>query len=646
MSSPGMGNDQSRERLVALVLLLQNAPATEPLTQEVIVRELMIDEYPVSAKGPRKIRAYQGNETAIRQKFERDKARIRELGFAIDTLALPDGGVGYRIDPASGYAPPIDFTEEEEQVVQMALRFCGFGSSGAFSVFNEGPASDGGVRFTNDYTPALRAINLRRALAFGYHSSVNKSREVEPLLLNFFGDATYLVARVRGTDEIKGYRFDRITSMPVVSADSFEVDDATLALAQAWRPAFSKGPKPVDVVLTTNENYAELLRRQFPHAVAARKRDGKLEVGISFDSQSEAMDFVLQAAQRVRLESPKSLKSDLSDWLKHVNRGATPSLQSLKFPGPATNDVLGQTLQLLHAVYLAPKGLRVSELATRFALAPELVRYIMDRLVAFEPMNGEYGFPAHVVKECDDWDNEQSDDSTYYADFFDRNGPARPSPLMWRDLFELNVALREASRVYTDPAVNSAIDKIEEAVRAFVQVELTSNEPRLSQVQTALVAHEQIKIAYTPATAEEATIRSIEPREIKVLNGHTYVRAYCATREAWRTFRVDRINSIMAKSPATEPRPVDTVANWLTQVGDEGDEVVVCVEAPLRWLFEPLPNAQWLALDDGRHAVKFRVSNESFLDHLMLRAGAGAVVATPQYAKAGHELAKRIADRL
>jgi hypothetical protein len=40
------------------------------------------------------------------------------------------------------------------------------------------------------------------------------------------------------------------------------------------------------------------------------------------------------------------------------------------------------------------------------------------------------------------------------------------------------------------------------------------------------------------------------------------------------------------------------------------------------------------------------VTNEAFLDHLMLRAGSGAVVATLRFAKAGHELAKRIAARL
>jgi proteasome accessory factor C len=70
--------------------------------------------------------------------------------------------------------------------------------------------------------------------------------------------------------------------------------------------------------------------------------------------------------------------------------------------------------------------------------------------------------------------------------------------------------------------------------------------------------HEQIKILYTAASADESQVRTIEPREIKVLNGHTYVRAYCTTREAWRTFRVDRINAIVAKSPATKSAPPTT----------------------------------------------------------------------------------------
>lgn len=651
MSSIRGGVEQSRERLIALVLLLQRAWQYGALTQEEIVRELKIDEYPASAKGPRKVLAYEGNDGAVRQKFERDKARIRDLGFEIETEMIDDGSVGYKIDPSSGYAPTIYFTPAEERVVRLALRLCGFGGSGAFSVFNEIPASDGGLESSMYYTPVVRALHLRRALTFDYQSGSNKPRSVEPLLIGVFNGASYLVATVKGTDEIKGYRFSRMTSMPVLLTDRFEPDEGMLQLARGWRPEFAKSLTPIDLVITTNENYANLLVRQYPSALAVSKKDGKNEVRLSLDSPRAALKFILEAADRVRLESPKSLKNELAGWLKDVNRGKTRHFGALKFDGPTTNDVLGQTLQLLHAVYVAEDGLRITELATRFSLSPSHVRLIMDRLVSLEPLigstDGSGAFPAHVIKECDDWDNETNDDSTYRADFSDLpEGAEAPSPYMWRDLFELNIALREASRIYQDPAVLSAIEKIEEATSSYVLVEMTTNEILLGEVKKAVDDELQIKILYTSGVDGESGARSIEPREIKVLNGHTYVRAFCQTRTAWRTFRIDRINAIVATSPATEIRPVDDVTHWLTQVGEEGDEVVVIVASYLRWLFEPLPNAQWTLLADGRHAVKFRISHGHFLDHLMLRAGAGAVVATAKYAEAGHELAKRIAGQL
>ena len=639
------GVEESRERLIALTLLLQTATKQQPLTQQAIVRDLRIDEYPAQAKNPRKVLAYEGNDGAVRQKFERDKARIRDLGFQIETTALDEGSVGYWIELDSATAPLLAFDEAEERVVQLALRFCGFGASGAFSIFNDGPATDGGLEFTNFYNPVLRALKLRRVLSFDYQSSVKKTRVVEPLRVGVFRGVAYLIGRVQGTDEVRGYRFTRITSMPVVTADFFSLDEAIRESALAWRPEFSKSPTPVDVTVTTNENYAQLLVRQFPQAVAAAKKDGAREVGITFEGNRAALRFLLEAGDRVRLEGPKSLKKELAQWLRRVNRGTVPPLTDVTFTGPATNDVLGQTLQLLHAVYLAEDGLRISQLASRFNIHQDLVRHIMDRLVTFEPMNGEFGFPAHVVKECEDWDDESHDDSIYRAEFFSSTGLIEPSPLMWRDIFELNIALREATRVYSDPALHSAIAKIEAAIDSHVQVETSELEPLLADVQSALERREQIKIAYASGLSEETRVRSIEPREAKVLNGHTYVRAYCATREAWRTFRVDRIIAILAKSPSSD-RPVDEVANWLTQVGEDGEEVVVVLESSLRWLFEPLPNAQWSLLRDGRHAVQFRITDERFLDHLMLCSGDGAVVATRRFATAGHELARRIASRL
>ncbi|MFI5036469.1 MAG: helix-turn-helix transcriptional regulator [Acidimicrobiales bacterium] len=636
-----------RERLIALVLLLQGATRAAPLTQETIVAHLRVDEYPVSAKGPRKVPAYEGSTVAVRQKFERDKADIRELGFQIETVTRDDGNVGYWIDPRGAYAPPLHFTDEESRVVALALRLYGFGSKGAFSVFADAPGGDGGLEFSNYYTPVLHALRARRRLSFGYHSSALKVRVVEPLVIEVFRGTPYLVARVAGADEVKGYRFSRMTSTPIVLGETFDVDDETVAAARLWRPEFAKAPTPVDVVVETNETYRDLLLSHYPGAVAAAKRAGRVEVGLSFDSQWSALRFLLEAADRVSMKSPKALRQLLGEWLETVNRGDAPDPSTITFPGASGADVLGQTLQLLHAVYLSEDGLRISELAARFSLDPALVRLIMDRLVALQPFGNQTGYLAHVLKECDDWDDEAHDDSTYRADFSDTpRGEPEPSPFLLRDLVELNVALREASRAYTDPSIFSAIEKIESAVAQYVHVDSVTDEPWLAEVRAAVDDHQQIKIEYASGLEREAHERCIEPREIRVLNGHALVRAYCTTRRAWRTFRVDRIVRVLAESPATDERPTDPVANWLTQVGEEGVEVVVVVEPYRRWLFEPLPNARWAVLADGRHAVRFRLSDDDFLDNLMLQAGDGAVVATPSHARAGHALARRIAERL
>ena len=151
----------------------------------------------------------------------------------------------------------------------------------------------------------LHALKARRRLSFDYHSSARKARVVEPLVIEVFRGTPYLVARVAGTDEVKGYRLSRMTSTPVVLPEAFAVDDETLAAARAWRPEFTKAPVPVDVVVETTPTYRDLSWPTYPGAAAADRRDGRAEVGLSFDSQWAAMRFLLDAADRVTLKSPQ-----------------------------------------------------------------------------------------------------------------------------------------------------------------------------------------------------------------------------------------------------------------------------------------------------------------------------------------------------
>ena len=253
----------------------------------------------------------------MRQKFERDKARIRELGFDIETVTNDDGSVGYRIDPTSGYAPPIYFSARRGAGREAGAAVLRLWPSGAFSVFNDVPASDGGLEASNYYTPVLRALNLHRALAFDYLSAANKPRLVEPLVIDVFNGASYLVARVKDTSEIKGYRFSRMTSMPAVLPDPFEVErgdpgDRASVATRVRQVASTRSTSSCRPTRTTPTSWCASI----PKPIAASKSNGKVEVGLTFESPRAALRFVLDGADRVRLQSPKSLKNELAAWLE------------------------------------------------------------------------------------------------------------------------------------------------------------------------------------------------------------------------------------------------------------------------------------------------------------------------------------------
>src|SRR3974390_589988 len=122
MAQPRASTEESRERKVALFWTLCQAHETRrPITQQEIVEHLMIDEQPSTTKVPRRKRAYDGNDNAHRQKFERDKAAIRDLGFEILTVRNEFDVDAYAIDPTSVYVPAIDFSPAELSVVSSAI---------------------------------------------------------------------------------------------------------------------------------------------------------------------------------------------------------------------------------------------------------------------------------------------------------------------------------------------------------------------------------------------------------------------------------------------------------------------------------------------------------------------------------------------
>ncbi len=633
--------DAARERVASLTLLLMAAhDSGRPLTQDEIVDRLEVDD-PASG---RRVAAYQGSDIAIRQKFERDKAQIRDNGLRLSSLQGEDQLYRYSLDPAETFAPAVEFTDDERRVVALALRFCGFGREGALALFDGGAPTPGGLQYSAFYTPVVRAIERQAPVSFDYVSRAKvRRREVEPLVIRVIEGVSYLVARERDESgwRVKGYRFSRMHSMPAVGEGHIAASADERALARVWQPGFSKGEKPVDVVVSTTSEFAQIVTRLHPGAEVVTTKKGRVEIGLVFDDHYQALRFVLEGGERLRLIAPSTLVKALREWLKSVNTMDAPDGADLRFPPTTKRSSLGQTLAMLSAIHNSPEGLRISDLAERFDMSPALVRDLMGRLATFEIADSGAGFVYHarVIKECEDWDHEETDDSTYRVTY--EPGDAEAPTLTWAHLFELNVALREATGLVRDPALYSAMAKIEEIAGEFVEVTDPHLDNLAELVAHAITENQALKITYLSPHGTEFTQRTVEPRALQSLNGRILFRAYCQLREGWRTFRLDRVGDVLAVSPALGGRPEDSEREWLSSTSDDGVEVTVVADVQRRYLFESLPHAEVLPLEEGRVAVRFRVLDPGFLDRLMIMAGPGARVVSSTHSAAGRELAER-----
>ncbi len=651
MATIRSGTEESRERKIALFWTLVRAFENgTPITQEEIVNSLMIDVYPVADRVPKRKLAYEGNDNAHRQKFERDKAAIRDLGFEITTTRTVGDVEGYAIDPTSVFVPAIELSEDEMYLVAWATNLLGIGSTGVGRLFADGPAPAGGVEFSPVLQPLTRAVATRRVVKFLYRKDNDKVRErvLAPLEFLFWRGQSYVIGVDRRTVSVKGFRVSRIASIPVVTGEQFVVDEGVRNVARSWVPKESDEVEAVTAKFTTSADYARIIASSKGATTSSTALGSEpVPVTIEFDSFTEARRSVLAYGDHIWDLRPRGLRDAVVEWLKGVNRPAGRLSGSPTFTTSGSRpDTLGQTLQLIAAVYQSPEPLRASQLAARCSMDIELVRSIMSRLMALQYLRDPTTYLVHIEPGDNLDDVEEPSDPLYARSAsYDRSLGASLAPLTWRDAFELLVALKEASALYPSDIAERVIQKIESAVAANVRV-MEVEPVFLSRVRDAIDHHQQLKINYWTASSDTVSERWVEPRAMASRNGRWYFRAWCASRNAWLTFRVDRILHIHAAGPAVVTREPDLVENWVNQPNDEGYEVTVVLRPEQRWLFESLPTIEWAVLGGEYEVVRFRVRDDRFLDQLMVEAGPGSWVLDPPESEAGRALAERMSQQL
>jgi proteasome accessory factor C len=223
----------------------------------------------------------------------------------------------------------------------------------------------------------------------------------------------------------------------------------------------------------------------------------------------------------------------------------------------------------------------------------------------------------------------------------------RPLRLGVDEASALLVALRmlaEVPSLEDRSALSRTIAKLETAAGAAgaasaqvaVQVDDRGAGSMLARLRDAVQRGRRLHLSYYVPGRDEATERDADPMRLLVVDGRTYLEAWCLRAEAVRLFRLDRVLALtVLDQPAAVPPHAQSVDVDQGLFRPSPDDVEVVLElSPLgRWVAEYYPCQAVSELGDGRLRVSLRTPDTRWVRRLALQLGEdGRVMAPPELA--------------
>ena len=159
---------------------------------------------------------------------------------------------------------------------------------------------------------------------------------------------------------------------------------------------------------------------------------------------------------------------------------------------------------------------------------------------------------------------------------------------------------------------------------AFVPLEPSSAmAAHFEVIESAILREAQVEIEYYVATRDEMTKRTIEPMRIRLIDGISYVEAWCLLAEDRRLFRIDRIYGAQISTTTRSHEPAALLD--FDQL-DELPEYQISLAPSGRWILERY-GAKVLAETGGSNVTaKLAVGDRNWLLRLALSAGGDLLV--------------------
>ena len=268
----------------------------------------------------------------------------------------------------------------------------------------------------------------------------------------------------------------------------------------------------------------------------------------------------------------------------------------------------------------------VSEVAARFHLTEAEVVADLERVAMC-------GVPPYGPDDLVDLFVDEGNVVAGPARFFNR-----PLRLTAPEAFALLTAARAAQQLPgADPhgALARALDKLAAAVGGdSVTIDL-GGPPALPEITAAVEGGHQLRIEYWSAASDEIRERTIDPLSVFIDRGNWYVVADDHLSGEERTFRVDRVVSVVGTGEVrhdrsrAEPTAVEQGQPWFADA-DGLPRVRLRLAPSAAWVAERYPNDGVEIGPDGATEVVFAVTSERWLARLLLRAGGSVEVVEPE----------------
>ncbi|MCP3937794.1 MAG: WYL domain-containing protein, partial [Actinomycetia bacterium] len=186
----------------------------------------------------------------------------------------------------------------------------------------------------------------------------------------------------------------------------------------------------------------------------------------------------------------------------------------------------------------------------------------------------------------------------------------RPLRLGPQEGFGLLAAGRAALAVLGDTsgALATALDKLEAALGDHSPLEVDVERPDLiDELEVATANRVSVDIDYYTAYRDESMHRRIDPLGVLNHDGDWYVHGWCHVAGSLRTFRVDRIESLVVTESEFEPPEGELAA---PRLGPGGDGIVVELAVPpsAGWIVEAYETQSVVARDDGSIGVAMPIA--------------------------------------